>query len=621
MSSSTGSSDSTTWVTAAVADEVAVAVDALLVVDVLRLEPVQVGEVLGRHAGVRVDLCRRRLLDDLTLDLVVHQGSWRVGDVDVVLVVAARLRRGGATVRALAGPAGRASCAAAGRGPPARRGRWVRSAPRRPVPPTRRSLAVTSVLRSSSSTISASTTSSSSRTDVRAVSRGSVAGRSPADPRRRNRRRPSEADSRHTWPVPSSGTTSLSVVDLGLDVLDVGASARPWRPRALRSASASSTSDFLTSPGPSRRTPRGSSRSRRRAARPGCGPRSPRRRFWSSSACASASLTIRSISSLGRADPPVIVIFCSLPVPWSLAETWTMPLASMSKVTSIFGTPRGAGAMPVSSNVPSDLLCCAISRSPWKTWMRTDGWLSSAVVKISQRLVGMAVLRSMSLVNRPCLVSMPRQSGVTSMSRTSLRSPLRTPDCRLAPTATTSSGLTPLLGSLPPVISLTTLVTAGMRVEPPTRTTWSMSETLMPASSMTFWNGALVRSSRSAWSCARTRARDSDSSRWIGPFSDIERYCRLMLEFVEELSSFLACSAASRRRCMAILSLDRSTPLLFFTVREEVLDDAGRPSRRHRAGCRRWWRGPGSSRSRPRRPCRPRGGTRRRCRHRGRRRG
>ena len=31
----------------------------------------------------------------------------------------------------------------------------------------------------------------------------------------------------------------------------------------------------------------------------------------------------------------VMVMFCSLPVPKSLAVTWTMPLASMSKVTSI----------------------------------------------------------------------------------------------------------------------------------------------------------------------------------------------------------------------------------------------------------------------------------------------
>ena len=60
-----------------------------------------------------------------------------------------------------------------------------------------------------------------------------------------------------------------------------------------------------------------------------------------------------------------MVMDCSLPVPRSLAETWTMPLASMSKETSIWGTPRGAGAMPVSSKVPSGLLSRANSRSPW----------------------------------------------------------------------------------------------------------------------------------------------------------------------------------------------------------------------------------------------------------------
>ncbi len=32
--------------------------------------------------------------------------------------------------------------------------------------------------------------------------------------------------------------------------------------------------------------------------------------------------------------------------------TWRIPLASISKVTSICGTPRGAGGMPVKSNLP-----------------------------------------------------------------------------------------------------------------------------------------------------------------------------------------------------------------------------------------------------------------------------
>ncbi len=70
---------------------------------------------------------------------------------------------------------------------------------------------------------------------------------------------------------------------------------------------------------------------------------------------------------------------------------------------------------------------------------------------------------------------------------------------------TTSSGLTPLLASLPPVRSLTSSATAGIRVEPPTRTTWSISLTEMPASLITLLNGVLQRSSRSAvscWNCA-----------------------------------------------------------------------------------------------------------------------
>ena len=69
-----------------------------------------------------------------------------------------------------------------------------------------------------------------------------------------------------------------------------------------------------------------------------------------------ASRIMRSISSLPSAEPPVIVMAWLLPVPMSLADTCTMPLASMSKATSICGTPRGAGGRPVSSNMPSFLL-------------------------------------------------------------------------------------------------------------------------------------------------------------------------------------------------------------------------------------------------------------------------
>jgi hypothetical protein len=107
-------------------------------------------------------------------------------------------------------------------------------------------------------------------------------------------------------------------------------------------------------------------------------------------------LTIFSMSASDRPPEAWMRICCSLPVPLSLAETLTMPLASMSKVTSICGTPRGAGGMPTRSNWPSILLSAAISRSPWKTRMVTAFWLSSAVENTWLFLVGIVVLRSIS---------------------------------------------------------------------------------------------------------------------------------------------------------------------------------------------------------------------------------
>ena len=107
----------------------------------------------------------------------------------------------------------------------------------------------------------------------------------------------------------------------------------------------------------------------------------------------------------------------------------------------------------------------------------TAVWLSSAVVKVSFFSVGIVVFLGTSTVMTPPLVSRPSDSGVTSSSRTSLTSPVRTAPWMAAPTATTSSGLTPLCGSLPK-ISLTICWTRGMRVEPPTSTTSSMSDGL-----------------------------------------------------------------------------------------------------------------------------------------------
>ena len=126
-------------------------------------------------------------------------------------------------------------------------------------------------------------------------------------------------------------------------------------------------------------------------------------------------------------------------------------------------------------------MSAAISRSPWKTRIVTAFWLSSAVEKIWLFLVGIVVLRSISRVKTPPSVSMPSDSGVTSSSTTSLTSPCSTPAWIAAPSATTSSGLTPLCGSLPKNL-VTSSMTLGMRVMPPTSTTSSMSPLATPAS-------------------------------------------------------------------------------------------------------------------------------------------
>ena len=77
----------------------------------------------------------------------------------------------------------------------------------------------------------------------------------------------------------------------------------------------------------------------------------------------------------------------------SFAVTLTMPLASMSKVTSICGTPRGAGGSPIRWKRPSVRLSRASGRSPCSTCTSTLVWLSAAVEKISLLRVGIVVLR------------------------------------------------------------------------------------------------------------------------------------------------------------------------------------------------------------------------------------
>jgi len=192
-----------------------------------------------------------------------------------------------------------------------------------------------------------------------------------------------------------------------------------------------------------------------------------------------------------------------------------MPLALISKVTSIWGMPRGAGGIPSKVNLPRDLLSAAIGRSPCSTWISTWVWLSDAVENTWLSRVGIVVLRLINGVAIPPKVSMESVSGVTSSNKISFTSPPSTPAWIAAPTATTSSGFTPLCGSLPNCLR-TTSCTIGMRVMPPTITTSLISLLFRLASAKAWATGFMVLSTKSSVSCS-TLARVSVVTKCFGP--------------------------------------------------------------------------------------------------------
>src|SRR5204862_185159 len=108
--------------------------------------------------------------------------------------------------------------------------------------------------------------------------------------------------------------------------------------------------------------------------------------------------------------------------------------------------------------------------------------------------------------------------------------------------------------------SLTFSWTAGMRVMPPTRTTWSTSLTPLSFASSRAWRtGATTRSSRSAVSSLNFE-RVRRTSRCLGPLWSAVMNGRLICDSCAVDSSILAFSAASYRRCSAIGSWVRSMP-------------------------------------------------------------
>ena len=185
--------------------------------------------------------------------------------------------------------------------------------------------------------------------------------------------------------------------------------------------------------------------------------------------------------------------------------------------------------------------------------MVTAGWLSAAVENTSDFLVGIVVFASISFVNTDPIVSIPRESGVTSNSNTSFTSPVRTPPWIAAPIATTSSGFTPLEGAFPKNFSTASWI-AGILVEPPTKIISSISETLIPALAKADLQGSIVLSIRLWANCSNFA---------LGPEAVAVMYGRLISVCVEEESSTFAFSAASFNLWSAIGSVFKSTPSSF----------------------------------------------------------
>ncbi len=126
----------------------------------------------------------------------------------------------------------------------------------------------------------------------------------------------------------------------------------------------------------------------------------------------------------------------------------------------------------VQDEVPRVLLYCAISRSP----ATRDIHLGLSVCRGREDLallVGIVVLRSMILVNTPPMVSIPRDSGVTSSNSSPVTSPVRTARLNGCADRDTLVGID-AFERLFPEISLDCLLYRGVRVDPPTSNTLSI---------------------------------------------------------------------------------------------------------------------------------------------------
>ena len=258
----------------------------------------------------------------------------------------------------------------------------------------------------------------------------------------------------------------------------------------------------------------------------------------------------RSRRASGRPSPSTRIGWC-LPVPRSLADTLTTPSVSISNADLDLrhAARRGRDAAELEAARASGCRA-AISRSPWTTWMRTTFWLSSVVENTWRRRVGIVVLRGMIGVEDPARRLDAERERRDVEQQHVLTSPSSTPAWIAAPTATISSGFTPLCGSLPK-ISCDLRWTAGMRVMPPTRITSSMSRGSRPASLSagdTARRGARSGRRTSASSCARVSVR----AEVLGPAASARDERQVDVGLCAEESSMLGALRRFRSRCSAI---------------------------------------------------------------------
>ena len=289
-----------------------------------------------------------------------------------------------------------------------------------------------------------------------------------------------------------------------------------------------------------------------------------------------------------------------------------MPSASMSKVTSICGTPRGAGGMPTSSKRPSVLL--------------SFGHLALALHDVDAHhvLVVLGGREDLALRRGHGGVALD-DLGRDPALRLDAERERRHVEQQHVRQRTRQHAALDRRARGDHLVGVHALVRAACRRSPPPCAGRPACASCRPpgsprrcssrrscASASAFWHGSTSRPIRSATSDS-SLARVSEAWRCFGPSSSAAMKGRLMSVSSHEDSSCLARSAASLSRCSAILSERRSMPCVVLEVFDQELDDRACRSPRRRGRCRR------SCSSPRRRRRRSRGSRRRRCRRRGRR--